>query len=482
MRQSSLRLLIRVLPVVAALSIKAVSAGPAWSERENGLRCRLEADKPRVPEGAEAIFHLLFAFDPKGVDPQLNVLNRYFHPRRVSLMLIRQSTGKVYERSPEGTSGPVPILPEKKDFVPLRGRPLKPERLRVRLFSDSGERLPPGTYSVEARYRSAEGTGPRSNDRDPGEAIRGPWKLWSWSLSAPPITIEVEPAAPEELELKFNSNLIVGRTKNGIEWAWGARNPQTLHLKPKVGYSLYVLHETHFVVGGVDRKGYGGGWGGPLRVCRVWHPGHSTTPVASDLAGRVLAGAHLTVREDVAICETPDSEIRHHLLGRLDSGGAEVLWRGSVEGDYNGKPLVERDPLVDGLRCSLTPAKGTCRAGDALPVALEIRNTSDREIRILSTLHEETLWASIGLGELEQRLTAEPPGLRKQAIVLGPGQVQRVAGQIRELFSSLRLVEPEVFKVEWLGGFLTGDGKATAWGEYRSNTITIAVQPKKERD
>lgn len=458
---------------VASCCHAGAAPDAVWSKPANGLRCRLEPDQRGVSQGAVAIFHLHFRFEPEGVDPAINVLNRYFHPRRVTLTFTDERTGKTFTRLPDGQGWPVPTEAKPADFPLLRGHPIRPERLRVRLLAGDGQQLPAGTYSVVAVYKSDGLTGASVGGRDPADRLRGKWKLWSGRLATPAVQVTVRPAEPQEVLVPFHSALEVGRTVDGIAWVASLKNPRLLRLSRRPGYFLRLRSGTHAIVGGRDQVRGRGTQG-------VWSVPGTTWDLRRDDVERVLAGAELTARENVEICEIPAPPLFYRIPSALGAGDVKVLWKGSVEGKYSGKRLVEDPWVTKALACSLSAAWPACRRGEAVPAVLRIENVSRRRLLILSHVFDERLraWRASERAELTQKLTAEPPGLRKTPIVLQPGGVHRVEGVIQGLFASLRLVEPERFEVTWWGGLLVGDGRDTYYHLYRAPSISMTVVPK----
>jgi hypothetical protein len=306
----------------------------AWGEAVNGLRCRLAAERAEAPVGAEVVFQLHFRFDPEGVDPKINILNRFLERGRVKLTFADTKTGKKLERLPDdGWSGP-PLTPRPEHFVMLRGKPLEPCPLAVRLLSPKGEPIPPGAYSVALAYENDGkpevefGTTPQGFLTQ--RPYKGPWKFWTGKVAAPPIRLTVVPAEAGEVEVRFHSALDIKVHKEGIGYSWSEKDPQTLRVTRRPGYMIGTRYETHIFLNGKEemsadglRPLLGGGMSSS-----TWLAGGESF-LTPELAKQVRAGAALRIRLDVTIFETsvPPGHMWHP-----KGGDYKVLWTGVVEG------------------------------------------------------------------------------------------------------------------------------------------------------
>jgi len=332
--------------VLLALGVApwAKAGEDAWGEAVNGLRCRLAAERAEVPGGAEVVFQLHFRFEPAGVDPKISILNRFLERGRVKLTFTDSKTGKAFERLPDdGWSGP-PLTPRPEHFALLRGKPLEPRRLNVRLLSPKGEPVPPGAYSVALRYEN-DGKPEVEFDTTPQGFLiprpyKGPWKFWTGKLAAPAIRLTVLPAEAGEVEVKFHSALDVRVHKEGIGYSWSEKNPQTLRLTRRPGYMIGTRYETHIFLDGKEAMGADGlrpVVGSGMSSSTWLAGGESFLP--PEVAKRVLAGAAPRIRLDVTIFET---SVPPGHMWNPQGGDYKVLWTGAVEGtlappDQEGK-------------------------------------------------------------------------------------------------------------------------------------------------
>ena len=296
-----------------------VAAVGAWGEAVGGLSCRLVAERGAVPVGARPVFHLHFRIDPRGLGAEVQALNRFLHPRCVTLTFADQETGEVVARRPDGGVPELPMMPRPEDFARLRGRPVGPERLRVRLLSTQGQQLPAGRYRVVATY---------ANDgRNNREAYKGPGSLWSGTVTTPPIPLTVVAAGPEPIEIRFHTALEFQRKAGSIGYAWSEKNPQVLRLTRRPGYVVGTQWQTRIFLDGKEAAGGGGGLSGG-----TWLAGGESF-LEPALVKRVAAGASLRVRKDVTIFETSVPP-GHHWAP--EAGDYRPLWKGSIEGTLPG--------------------------------------------------------------------------------------------------------------------------------------------------
>jgi len=316
------------------LGLLATAAGPlakagedAWGEAANGLRCRLAAERAEVPVGADAVFQLHFRFDPAGVDPKLNILNRFLEARRVRMTFSDAKTGKKFGRQPDDGWRNMPPSAWPRDFVELRGKPPEPRRLAVHLLTEAGEQLPPGTYSVELAYENDGKPELEFSTQPDGSLVQrpysGPWKFWTGKLAAPPIHLTVVPAEAGDIEVKSHSALDIKVSKEGVGYSWSEKDPRVIRLTRRPGYILGMAYETHVFLDGKEASEHGGG----LSSSTWLAGGESFLP--PEAAKQVLAGAALRIRLDVTIFET---SVPPGHMWNPQGGDYKALWTGAVEG------------------------------------------------------------------------------------------------------------------------------------------------------
>ncbi|MFW6161577.1 MAG: right-handed parallel beta-helix repeat-containing protein [Planctomycetota bacterium] len=293
-----------------------VGAVGEWSEAVRGLRCRLAAASADVPVGARLVLWLQFRVEPEGLPGDVETLNRFLHPRCVTLTFTDRETGKSFTRRPDGAVPELPMLPDAEDFAPLRDGPLAPERLLVRLLASAGRQLPRGRYRVTATY---------ANDgRYDRDAWKGPGTLWAGTVATPAIALTVRHAEPETVEIPFHSALTVRRAGDQIAYGWSEANPRRLRLTRRPGFLLGTRYETHVFVGGEEVGGQGGGG----LSSSTWLAGGES--FLSRGSARFLdAGNAVRICQDVQIFET---SVPAGHAWRPEAGDDEVLWKGTVEG------------------------------------------------------------------------------------------------------------------------------------------------------
>jgi len=436
----------------------------SWGEAVNGLRCRLEAEKAEAPQGAEAIFRLHLQFDPKGVDPQTNVLNRCWDAKRVKVGFTDAGTGKTFERLDNDGAVGLPICSWPEDFPELRGKPLEPVQLLIRLLSPKGEQLPPGTYAVAATY---------ANDGSPeADSYKGPWKFWTGKLAAPPITVKITPAEAKETELVIPSALDLTCGENGVGFSWSTKAPRVLRLQVRPGYIVGTRYRRRAFYG--DPKGEEAGGGMCSGVPRGGGGGKSFLDPAR--LKRVVAGDPLTLRADVEVFET---SIPAGHMWQPEGGDFKVLWRGQVEGTLADAERANWEKPVDGLRNRLTLPKDAFALGEPIPATVELENVAERDVAIWWTYLQESLLTRAPDGKLlEVRLFDEPAGGRAQPLVIKKGQVRRIAKDIKDLFASVRLEAPQSFRLVWHGWLPCGDNDRDARSQLHvSNPVSVTVRP-----
>lgn len=314
----------RIGPTAPVRGYQAAMSG--WSPAVGGLRCRLVAERNRVPMGAGAVFDLHFRVDPHDLEPGVDALNRFLHPRCVTLIFTDREVGETAARRPDGGVPELPLHPRPEDFTALRSQGGGPQRLRVRLLTSAGQQLAPGRYTVVATYVN--------NGRNGRDACKGPGKLWAGTLQTPPIPFTVLHAEPEEIEVRFHSALALRRVGDQIGYAWSEESPRRLRLVRRPGFLLGTRYETHVFVDGKEIAEGGGGLGGGTRL------GGGESFLDKGSAKYLAEGKTVRIRKDVRIFETsvPAGHMWHP-----EGGDCRVLWKGSVEGTLTA-PIKEGKP------------------------------------------------------------------------------------------------------------------------------------------
>ena len=209
-----------------------------------GLQCRLSAPPGKVRVGDKIVFQFGFRFDPKGVAPKINVLNRHLNARRVTVTFRNVDTRTAFVRRPDdGMAGMPPLRPTAKDFPLLRGRDLAAEKLTVRLLSDKGQQVPPGRYEVTATYVN------EGKPRTPAPH-GGRWQFWRGTIVSSPVDMVVSPAAPREVELKVNSALVVKHKEGRVVWSWSQNAPTKVTVKRRPGHFIGSRYDFHVFLAG----------------------------------------------------------------------------------------------------------------------------------------------------------------------------------------------------------------------------------------
>ena len=232
----------------------------------------------------------------------------------ISIAFESRDTGTIYQRVLDTFRGGPVHTPYAEEFILLREHPLLLWSLPVRLLHETGEQIPPGTYKVTARYQEAKAE--MSSLPPPG-----PWKMHQGPLVSAPLTLNVQPVDPEEVEIRTNSAIeLIGADCCQVT---GIReNPTVLRRTKRPGFSFQACAETWAAVRGAPFKRLMSGGGES-----TWITGGSAC-LGKEVCDALAAGDSVKVRVNVTIYETADPHPRFCSPSRTDS---RAIWRGSLE-------------------------------------------------------------------------------------------------------------------------------------------------------
>ena len=305
-------------PPVEVLSnpIQVTVRDPAtftWGPEVDGVASGLVTEAYKASMGDRVMFHLGMKSDSTRVDSDAH-LYRYLAQDDVSIAFESRDTGTIFRRTLDMRRGGPLYTPDAEDFILLRSHPMLLWSVPVRLLHESGEQIPPGTYKVTALYEAP-------NAEVSSLPPRGPWKMHQGPLVSAPLTLNVQPADPEEVEIRTNSAIeLIG--VDCCQWIGIRENPTVHRTTKRPGFSFHASAETWAAVRGAPFKQLMSGGGES-----TWITGGSAC-LGKEVCDALAAGDSLKVRVNVTIYETADPHPSFFSPSRTDS---RAVWRGSLE-------------------------------------------------------------------------------------------------------------------------------------------------------
>lgn len=300
-------------------------ASLAWGAAVGGVACGLAAEVDDVRMGDRVQFHLGIQSDTSRVGPDVYLYRNCTHDD-VHFTLRNIETETTYRRRMDVFPGGPLFEPGPEDYFELRDHPVLLWTVPVRLLHDGGDQVPPGTYEVTATYapRAAEHTG--------GPLGRNRRRLVPGPLVSAPVTLRVQPADPESVEIYTNSAIDLKSVNGCCGWTGSLENPIVLRAARRPGYAFHAHAVTSVAVGGgaflqEQQGGYGGSF---LRDGYVSATLGSGLPgcLGPDACRALERGESLHVRVDVTIYESADTYQR---FGSPARGDSRVVWQGRLE-------------------------------------------------------------------------------------------------------------------------------------------------------
>lgn len=294
----------------------------AWGEDRDGARCGLAAERYNLTVGDRAMFHFGLRPDTARVAPDLH----FYGPSsrdEIHLTFKNVETETTYRRGVDSFGHGPPYTPKRGDFFRLRDHPVLLWTIPVRLLHPCGEQIPAGTYLVTATYES------RHAERTSCPPDGGPWKVHRGPLVSGAITVRVQHADPESVEIYTHSGIEL-EDQQGL-WAWRSsqENPRVLRAMKRPGGAFHARTVTSVAIGAgefrrVGSGGYGGLWVYDRFVSSTWTSGFPVG-LGPDASRALTAGEPVRVRVEVTIVESPDAD------PHAWRGDSRVVWQGRME-------------------------------------------------------------------------------------------------------------------------------------------------------
>jgi hypothetical protein len=299
----------------------------AWGADGEGVVSGLAAERHSVSMGDRMMFHFGVKSDSVRADANLYIYRYFPNDDEVHFTFRNIQTETIYERAMDTFQGGPAYSPKPEDFFHLQDQPVLLWTVPVRLLHESGEQIPAGTYEVTATYES------RHPERTSCLPESRPWMLYRGPLVSAPVTVRVQHADPESVEIRTNSRIVLSNDEHGAcFWTGSQEAPTILRLTKRPGFAFHVNAVTSVALGDgdfqqVSEGGYGGRFTRDRFVSATWDPGFPHG-LGSEACRALAAGESLRVRVDVTMYETADTYGRYFSPVRGDS---RLVWHGRLE-------------------------------------------------------------------------------------------------------------------------------------------------------
>jgi len=386
--------------------------------------------------GSKVDFILHLEFDPKTADPRVDILDRTRpHVFGVGLTFTDTESGKTFQRAAFDIGM---IRPQIR--VPLRDRPLEPEKLEVYLLNDAAEQVPAGTYSVTAVCD----VDPNRVRMDP--PVKDGSRAWAGRIVSGPVPLTVTHADPRTVKLEVPASLVFFSENGRLAWGLSEKDMAAVSLRVRPGFNVVYRLSSHLFLNDepvtVGRGLAEGGYGWLMR------PDRGSFPVPPAVSNRVLAGAKLRVVADLEIIENsaPGRQGWHPVGPVIHRARLEHVVPQDIVAKLVQLPEETWGEAVDGLRTRLAIPQWTdWMFLENVELFLKVRNVSSAEIAV------------DGVGDIWQFVTVRgqgaadvpglnPPGPAATGLRLKPGEWAEVAtGRLSKIVE----LKPGTYTLQW---------------------------------